>query len=128
MELSFPKNEKLKSKKVFEQLFKEGRQLKKYPLKLIYLNVAHEEPVKVKVAVVAPKRSFKSAVTRNRIKRLLRESYRLNKPLIFNNIEGKFAFVFLYLGKEEPHFKDVEEKMRVLLELFLKKQSYGQVR
>ena len=42
----------------------------------------------------------------------MRESYRLNKHLIFNNIEGKFAFLILYLGKELPEYRDVESSLK----------------
>lgn len=123
MDFSFPKKEKLKSKKLIEQLFAEGKHLNNFPLKLIYLKEVFNDEVKTKTMVVAPKKNFKSAVKRNRIKRLLREAYRLNKHLVFNNIEGNYAFAILYLGKEMPSFPFIDEKMKGLLEKFLKKTS-----
>jgi len=121
MSMKFPKKEKLKNKKLIEVLFKEGSTLTSYPYKLIYLKV--EEPVdaKFKTSVAVPKKNFKSAVKRNRIKRLLREAYRLNKHLVFNNSEGNFAFLFLYLGKEMPSYPEVENGMQIIVQKFLKK-------
>lgn len=104
-----------------EAVFAEGKNLNNFPLKLIYLASEFEDGCQFKVAVVAPKKNFKRAVHRNRIKRLLREAYRLNKALIFNNSERDFALVFLYLGKEMPAFQQIESKMIGLLEKFLEK-------
>ncbi|MBO0321033.1 ribonuclease P protein component [Muricauda sp. CAU 1633] len=120
---SFPKKEKLKSKVLFEALFAEGKSVSQFPLKLIYLNTPFDDGSQIKVGVVAPKKKFKGAVGRNRIKRLLREAYRLNKPLIFNNIEGNFAFLFLYLGNKMPGYAEIESAMKQLMESFLKKES-----
>ena len=123
MNFSLPKKERIKSKKLIEAVFAEGKNLNNFPLKLIYLPSNFEDGTQFKVAVVAPKRNFKRAVHRNRVKRLLREAYRLNKALIFNNSEGDFALVFLYLGKEMPDFQQIESKMIGLLEKFLKKTA-----
>ena len=121
---SFPQKEKLKSKKLIEQLFEQGKSINNYPLKLVYLKTVFEDNAKIKTGVIAPKKSFKKAVHRNRIKRLLREAYRLNKPLVFNNIEGGFAFMILYLGKEMPNYQLVNEKMKCLLKKFYEKNLH----
>ena len=112
MAYTFGKREKLKSKKLIGQLFTEGQSIAVYPLKLYYLPATADQESKIKTAVSVPKKNFKRAVHRNRIKRLLRESYRLNKHLIFNNIEGKFAFLILYLGKELPEYRDIEDSLK----------------
>lgn len=117
MQYSFSRKEKLKSKKQIAQLFEEGKALTEFPLKLIYLE-SSEQPCKIQTGVTVPKKNFKSAVARNRIKRLLRESYRLNKAIVFNNTQGEFAFLFLYLGKEIPTFKEVQGKIVSLLKKF----------
>lgn len=124
---SFPKKEKLTNKKMFEALFTEGKSLRGFPIKLIYLKTGFKEKVPIKVAVVAPKKKFKTAVQRNRIKRLLREAYRLNKPLVFNNIEGNYAFIFLYLGQKTPSFAEVDSAMKKLLGTFLNKEFHEKI-
>ncbi|MBC8766860.1 ribonuclease P protein component [Arenibacter sp. BSSL-BM3] len=125
MSFRFPKTEKLKSKKLIEQLFAEGVGITNYPIKLVYLKTRYEDDSKCKVGVTVSKRNFKSAVKRNRIKRLMRESYRLNKHLIFNNIEGDFAFMFLYLGKEIPSQSRITDAMFTLMQKFVGQLAKG---
>jgi ribonuclease P protein component len=115
MDFSYPKNQKLKSRKLFDRLFSEGKSISKYPLKLIYLETDLPKGVKIQAGVAVPKKNFKSAVKRNRIKRLLREAYRLNKPIVFNNSVGTFTFLFLYLGKEMPSYPVIDKAMRKTL-------------
>jgi ribonuclease P protein component len=117
VEFDYPKKEKLKSKIRITQLFAEGKTLTVYPIKLLYLKVDHQEAC-IKAGVAVPKKKFKSAVSRNHLKRLLRESYRLNKALVFKNTEDKFAFLFLYLGKETLPFEVVQHTMPLVLKLF----------
>ncbi len=121
MKFTFPKKEKLKSKKLIELLFAEGKSVSNYPIKLIYLKTALPFDVPIQTGVTVPKKNFKSAVKRNRIKRLMRESYRLNKALVFNNSKGTFAFLFLYLGKEMPDYSVVEQNLKAALHKFKKK-------
>ena len=120
MAFSFPKKERLKSKKLIEQVFGEGKSIKRFPLKLIYLKTPLPEDVPCQVAMAVPKKKVRQAVKRNRIKRLMRESYRLQKGDTFNKTVGNFALLFLYLGKESPEYREIDSAMKVLLDKFLK--------
>ena len=117
MRQTFSKKEKLKSKKDIDLLFSEGKSLSAFPLKLIYVATETEDfDMAFKVGVSVSKRLFKRAVDRNRIKRLMREAYRLNKQIIYEAETNKqYAMMFLYLVKEMPDFKIVEERVVKLL-------------
>lgn len=120
MHFRFQKKEKLKSKKLIEQLFAEGTSVSKYPLKLIFLQTDFDDGILIKAGFVVPKKKFKKATDRNRIKRLMKEAYRLNKGHFFNNLPTSFAFMFLYLGKEEADFQAISKTMEQLLIKFQK--------
>lgn len=125
MDATYPKKEKLKSRKLIDLLFAQGKSISNYPIKLIYLSTELPEDIKIQAGVAVPKKNFKSAVKRNRIKRLLREAYRLNKHPAFNNSEATFAFLFLYLGKEMPTYPEIERAIKGLLAQFSKKFDDG---
>lgn len=114
----FKKCEKLKSKKSFDQLFSEGKSVKAFPLRLVYVPLGEGSECH-KIGVSAPKRSFKRAVDRNRLKRLMREAFRKNKFLI-DNTSTKYALLFLYTGKTiEPYdclFSAVEKILHKFIE------------
>lgn len=75
----FPKTEKLCSDKLIDRLFTEGnREIGSFPVRLVYLQVPPEEISGINLLVSVSKRHFKRAVKRNRVKRQLREYYRLN--------------------------------------------------
>jgi ribonuclease P protein component len=118
MKQSFKKAEKLKSRKLIEQLFAEGKAVTKFPVKLFFMPIETLENHQTAFAV--PKRSFKSAVDRNRIKRQLREAYRLQKEALNCTSETKFALLFLYLGKEKPTHQQLGHCVEVLLKKLLK--------
>ncbi len=124
MNFTYGKKEKLKSKKLIDQLFSEGQSVSAFPLRLVFLETPLEEAIVAKTGVSVSKRHFKTAVDRNRIKRLMREAYRLNKTNYFNKISTQYAFMILYIGKEKPTYQQVEKKMNVLFDKFLKKTSH----
>ncbi|WP_445737300.1 ribonuclease P protein component [Mariniflexile sp.] len=123
MKYTFNKKEKLKSKKLIEQLFAEGKSVSAFPLRLVFLPTNFDENVVAKTGVSVSKRHFKRAVDRNRIKRLMREVYRLNKTVYFNNMTTQYAFMILYIGKELPTIAQIETRMKHLFEKFLSNVS-----
>lgn len=86
----FPKSEKLCSDKLIERLFSQGnREIGTFPVRLVYLPVSTEELTGINVMVSVSKRHFKRAVKRNRVKRQIREYYRLNSCLIKEKLAAK---------------------------------------
>ena len=95
---TFPKTEKLCNYHRIQALFKEGKSLKKYPLKLLYLPL-DKEAVPTELLISVPKKKLKRAVDRNRIKRLLRESYRMEKHQL-SSLEHSYSLAFIYMSQE----------------------------
>jgi|SRR5665647_714862 len=115
---SFPKSEHLCGEKRITQLFTQGDAFIAYPLRVVYImhSRADDEPVSVLVSV--PKKRFKRAVKRNRIKRLMREAYRLNKQMLTELIleKGlKIHIAFNYVSNDELDFGTIEKKMKQAL-------------
>ena len=123
MQFRYSKKDKLKSKKLIEQMFSEGKAVTAYPLRLIYLKTNFEDDCILKTGVSVSKRLHKTAVSRNRIKRLLKEAYRLNKPLYFNNSSASYAFMILYLSKDGTTFDKLNDSIKLLFEKFIAKTS-----
>ena len=124
MRNTFRKEEKLKKKNLITELFTSGKSTSVFPLKMIYLENDHLSPFKIQAGVSVSKRNFKNAVERNRIKRLMRESYRKNKSLIYNDVNTKkHIIMFIYQAKEEVSYDLIDKKMNQVIHKFLKKQE-----
>jgi ribonuclease P protein component len=114
---SYNKTEKLKSRKTLNTLFTGGKSFSVFPIKVFYL-LPQTKEITVQAGVGVSAKNFKKAVERNRIKRLLRECYRLNKLSLHAVVEQKqksVAVFFLYIGKEMPEYLLLNEKMQTAL-------------
>jgi ribonuclease P protein component len=120
MKNTYPKHEKLKSKTTIDLLFSEGKSVSKYPLRLVFTPVTLEEDEKIKIGVSVSKKHFKKAVDRNYYKRVLRETYRLNKHLLLDHLDRQYAMMFFYQTKDRLTYKEIEEKTVQLFEKFIK--------
>lgn len=119
------KRQRLKSRKLIDELFSKGRYMMVFPYRVCYVFKqadAGTTESKLQCGVGAGTRHFKKAVDRNRIKRLSREAYRLQK----NELEQKMkehpcrlAVFLIYTGKELPAFDFVKEKLAVILHKLL---------
>lgn len=114
----FPKTEKLCSRTLTEQLFAERRSVFLYPFKVFFLTKPATGRLP-KVLISVPKRRFRRAVDRNRIKRLIREVYRLNKPAHAAELRTLEALAIVYVGKEKRPFGYMQQRwQRILTKLF----------
>ena len=123
MRFTFKKQEKLKSRKLIKQLFEQGNSIFQFPIQLIYLKIEHSSSYMIQAGFTVPKKKVKKAVDRNRIKRLMREAYRKHKHLLYQNSEDKYILMCIYTDEKEHKYVDIEEKMILLLNKLIKKQS-----
>ncbi len=112
----FKKNEKLKSRKKIEGLFKNGKSFSLFPLRVVYVWADDAELLQAGFSVST--RYFKKAVDRNRVKRLMRESYRLQKQALsdaLTAVNKNIGVFFIFTGNEVPEYKLVFEKMTAVI-------------
>ena len=115
------KKERIVSNLLIETLFGQGNSesLAAYPIRVIYTQIEQQQdcaPVQILISV--PKKRFKHAVDRNRVKRQVREAYRHHKQLLYNKVEeGKQQLVaFVWLSDKHMPSSEVEKKIKMLLE------------
>jgi len=139
--LTLGRNERLKKRKVIEEIFKSGEAFSVYPFRVYYLirhdsdiddgapdwNERINEPI-LQFGVAVSKKNFKKAVDRNRIKRLIREAYRLQQVELRAAVHQKkelcLKLFIVYNGKEMPDYSLIEDKVgKILLKLQVKFDS-----
>lgn len=125
MDNTYPNSEKLKSRKVIELLFSNGGSVSKYPLRLAFLQTGFEQEEKIKMGISVSKKYFKRAVDRNYFKRVLRETYRLNKHLLLDNLQQPHAFMIMYQTKDRLDYHEINAKTVQLFEKFLLQLNAG---
>lgn len=123
MKFRLRRNDRLKNKKLIDQIFNEGKSITVFPLKLFYLEIPNDGVTISKMGCSVPRRKFKKAHDRNRIKRLMREAYRITRPEIFNNITTQCAFMILYIGDSMPTYEQLKRATAELLRKLTKQVS-----
>lgn len=111
---TFPREEKLKSKKMIGNIFSNGFVVKSYPIRIQFTFHEVTDLPRCQVGVTVSKRNFKSAVDRNRIKRQLREVYRLNKTDLINKLEARdkhLAMMIIYTNNEKWDYSKIATKV-----------------
>ncbi len=123
------KDYRLKSRKQINDLFISGKTFNLFPLCVLYKFTAASQATILQTGVTVSKKNFKKAVDRNRIKRLLRESYRLQKNSLLSSLQvnRKSGFIFfIYADKVICSFNELHkimEKGLVLLEKAIQNES-----
>ena len=118
LDQTFPKRERLCSQKIIKELFAKGSSVYLYPFRILYIpaSTADVSPLP-QVLFTVPKRAFKKAVDRNRIRRRIREAYRQHKASLLAQSEKKNPtfLAFIYIAKEEISFDIIEKKLILAL-------------
>lgn len=121
---TYQKKDKLKSRKQTQNLFSIGKAIGVFPIKLIYTIEQVDTVGILQAGVGAPTRTFRKAVQRNRVKRLLREAYRLEKPTFlaqFSLEHKRVNLFFLYGNAEILTQAEIQDKVRSALALLAQK-------
>lgn len=122
---TFSRHERLKSRTLIGRLFRGGNSFIAYPLRVVWVPLNEEDRIKsgisdhrAQVAVSVSKRHFKTAVSRNRMKRRIREAYRLHKQELYAKLAEKdqsIAFMLILLAKEEVPYAEIEAGIRKMV-------------
>ena len=128
------KADKLKSAKIIEQLFKEGKSFSLFPFRVLYLYLeapasSHSNQMEagasgyLQTAFSVSKKYFKKATDRNRIKRLMREGWRLQQNVLKNRsgeVNKQLSVFIIYTGNELPEYELVFKKMTAVITRLIK--------
>ena len=111
MNASFPKSEKLCGKLIVDQLYKQGKRFVAWPLRVSYI-VSPDNANRI--LIWAPKSLFRHAVDRNRLRRQMREAYRLNKEMLSHS-DTRYHIAFNYIDKTMQDYSVISKAMKKAL-------------
>lgn len=115
------KNERLCSHLLIEKLFSGGsKSFVSFPIRVVYQQVDETAPARASILISVPKKRFKHAVKRNRVKRQIREAYRKNKGILLDMLEAQnkqLILSFIWLDNKLYPSDEVELKVKKLLQL-----------
>jgi len=124
----FKKEERLHSKKRIGLLFSEGESFFAYPFKVVYKTIPEPSDYPVQLLISVSKQKFKHAVKRNRVKRLVRESYRKNKSILFeqeNHEENTLLVGLIYVANTIMDYHQIEKKIILILQRLKNRDEKG---
>jgi len=116
----FGRSQRLKSRKLINHVFQVGKRIFSTPLVAVLTSVQDDIPTS-KAGFTVSKRNFKKAVTRNLLKRQMREIYRTSQR--FYKTETRFNIMFIYSDKTIVSFKEIETAMHKILSELKKQHS-----
>ncbi len=109
-----------------EVLFKKGDSLMSHPFKLIFIAPPEDYRFAMQAMFVVPKRNFKQAHNSNKLKRRMKEVYRVNKNELsqsLNSYDKKLLLAFLYIGKSIEEYSVIERAIKALIKKVIKKYT-----
>jgi len=122
-DFTYQKKDKLKSRKQTQFLFSKGTAITMHPIRLLYTIEKVEAGIfpngLLQAGVGAPSRQFRKAVQRNRVKRLLREGYRLEKPNFTNGLSltnTRLNLFFLYVDVNVQTQQQIQTSIKLILQ------------
>lgn len=115
---NFGKEYKLKSRKTIELLFNEGKQLRSYPFMVYCKEVPSSSEKSFQIVFAAPKRQFKKAHDRNRVKRLMFECFRKKKLILEGHLQKEqkqIALFVIYTQKDLPVYEELLQQTEKII-------------
>jgi len=111
-QFSFSKSERISEKKIIDNLFSSGKKFSVYPFDVRFLNQDENSDSISKVLITVSSSKIKSAVKRNLLKRRIKESYRINKNIIYNKL---LMIAFVYVSEEIFTFSVIDKAIKKIL-------------